>query len=120
MSRAAWRNGQRNDRATSPPVKASREVITLCAVIASLDASRMGDGRRARRRALRSSDELGDEVGGAGGALGFHRPVVDRAADLGGDGCGDGVGVAGGVVHAPAGAVAVQVVGDVEVLLEVV
>ena len=58
--------------------------------------------------------------GGAGGAVGLDRPVVDGAADLGGDGGGDGVGVAGGVVHPPARPVAVQAVGDVEVLLEVV
>src|SRR6266508_462678 len=57
------------------------------------------------------SYEFGDEAGGPGGTVGLHRPVVDRAADL---------GVGGGVVHPPARPVAVQAVGDVEVLLEVV
>jgi hypothetical protein len=65
---------------------------------------------------LGSSHGLGNELGGPGGAVGLHRPVVDGAADSG----GDGVGVAGGVVHPPAGPVAIQAVGDVEVLLEVV
>ena len=46
--------------------------------------------------------------------------AADRAAELGGEGGGDGIGVGGGVVHPPARPVAVQAVGNVEVLLEVV
>src|SRR5215207_8592344 len=57
---------------------------------------------------------------GEGGAVGLHRAVGDRAADLGGDGVGDHLGAGGGELHAPAGVVLAQAVGDVEVLLEVV
>ena len=56
----------------------------------------------------------------AGGAVGSDWPIVNGAADLGGDGVGDGSRVCAGVVHAPSGSVAVQAVGYVEVLFEVV
>ena len=50
----------------------------------------------------------------------LDRPVADVAADLLGDRRRDHVGRRGVEVHAPPGAVAVEAMADVEVLLEVV
>src|ERR1700735_855006 len=65
-------------------------------------------------------EEVGEQGCGAGGAVGGDRAVVDLAADLGGDRGGDAGRFGGVVVHAASGAVAVQPVAYVEVLLEVV
>src|SRR5215831_12419457 len=65
-------------------------------------------------------DEFGDELGGAGRSVGLDVAVADGLAGQLGDVGGDEVGVGGGIVHAMAGAVAVEAVADVEVLLEVV
>src|SRR5215471_861144 len=65
-------------------------------------------------------DEFGDELGGAGRAVGLNVAVADGLAGQFGDVGGDEVRVGGGVVHVSAGAVAVESVADVEVLLEVV
>ena len=61
---------------------------------------------------------VGDEAGRPGSAVGLD-VVGDDVADVVSDGRRDQVGIARRVVHAPAGAVAVQAVPDVEVLLEV-
>ena len=54
------------------------------------------------------------------GAVRLHRAVVDVASDLLGDGRGDDVRGGALEVHPAAGSVAVEPVGDVEALLEVV
>jgi hypothetical protein len=65
-------------------------------------------------------EEVGEQGGGAGGAVGGNGAVVDVAADLGGDGGGDVGRARVLVVHVLPGAVALEPVADVEVLLEVV
>src|SRR5690349_10849161 len=65
-------------------------------------------------------DEFGDEPGGAGRAVGLDVAVADGLAGQLSDAGGDQVGVGRQVVHARAGAVTVEPVPDVEVLLEVV
>src|SRR5215469_7409127 len=65
-------------------------------------------------------DEFGDELGGAGRAVGLNVAVADGLADQFSNVGRDEAGVGGGVVHVLAGAVAVEPVADVEVLLEVV
>src|SRR5262249_40776325 len=65
-------------------------------------------------------DECGDELGGAGRTVGLDVAVADGLAGQFGDAGRDEVGVGGGVVHVLAGAIAVEPVTDVEVLLEVV
>src|SRR5262249_49752419 len=65
-------------------------------------------------------DEFGDEPGGAGRTVGLDVAVADGLSGQLGDACGDEIGVRGGVVHVLAGAVPVEPVTDVEVLLEVV
>ena len=78
-------------------------------------------GRPARRGPARGSDQLGQQGGGPGRAARLDRPVVDLAADLGGDGLAPArPGSVCAVVQAAAGAVPVQPVPHVEVLLEVV
>src|SRR5262249_38721147 len=58
--------------------------------------------------------------GGGSGAVGLKVAVADGVAGQFGDVGGDEGGVGGGVVHVLAGAVTVEPVADVEVLLEVV
>src|SRR5918996_5739200 len=78
-------------------------------------------GSTSRRRVPdATSEQPGDQPGRVRGPVGLHRAVVDRAADLGGDGGRDHLGGGGRELHAPAGPVPGQAVGDVEVLLEVV
>ena len=65
-------------------------------------------------------DQLGDQRRRPRGAVPLHRSRGDGPVDLLRDGLGDRVRVGGVVVHVPAGAVAVEAVADVAVLLEVV
>ena len=71
-------------------------------------------------RRLPELEQFGDERCGTCGAVTFDWPVVDLAPDLLGDHLGDGVGCCLVEVQHPAGAVLVEPVTDMEVLLEVV
>jgi hypothetical protein len=59
-------------------------------------------------------------VSAARRAVGFHVAARHRSAKVLDDRCGEQVGIGGGVVHASAGALAIEAVADVEVLFEVV
>jgi hypothetical protein len=65
------------------------------------------------------SEHLGDEGGGAGGAISGHGEVVDWPPDFIDDRRRDLVEVGRAVVHGAAGAVPVEAVRDVALLLEV-
>src|SRR5690242_6042863 len=79
-----------------------------------------GRGERRRAGGEVGSDELGDQRRSPPGAVGGYRPVVDWARELGGKRVADRLRGGGGVVHAGAGAVPVEPVRHVELLLEVV
>src|SRR5713226_6193142 len=64
--------------------------------------------------------ELGDAGGGAGRAVRLNGLVRDLAANFFGEGGGDDLRRRSFEVHAPTGAVTIEPVPDVEVLLEVV
>lgn len=67
------------------------------------------------------SEQVGEKCRGPGGTVAFDRQIVDLATKVGHDRRGQGIGVAGLFVgHAASGAVALQAVAYVEVLLEVV
>src|SRR3954471_25239 len=80
-------------------------------------ASAAGDWRTPGRT---RSQKLSCSCGGERGAVGFDRSVVDHGSDLPGDRVGDHIGGCRGKVRASSGAVALEAVADVEVLLEAV
>ena len=65
-------------------------------------------------------EELGDEGRGSRGTVGLDRSIVNRPPDFFGDHVGDQLGGGCIEVEHPSGAVLVEPVTDVEVLLEVV
>ena len=79
-----------------------------------------GAGAAPGSASLALFEQRGDQRRRARGAVGLDRPVVDLAADLSAIAAAIVSGVVAFEVHAAAGAVALEPVADVEVLLEVV
>ena len=133
---STWRSGPTSTARVQVPFDASGMVLLTDALLdAGLDdgqiAKVMGGERvpPPRGHAARGlsrlpgagrSDELRDERRGTRRAVRGDRAIGDRPVDLERDGLRDRVRVRGRVVHPPAAAVAVEPVGDVAVLLEVV
>src|SRR5579872_4356281 len=80
------------------------------------DAASMGDLQRGRS----ALEHLGDQPCGPLGPVGLYRPVARFAGELACDRFGDRLRGRVGVFHAATGAVALETVPHVEVLLEVV
>src|SRR5438270_10446972 len=121
-----WPNLKRPRTPKAAAMASVNEVISRSVPMAPLPVEQMNDGGSAyAERTLQTTyDNNSDEVGDAGrhplDRSWVHRPVLHGPRQLVGHGGGDHLGRRRGVVHAPACAVALEAVGDVEVLLEVV
>ena len=122
-SSRSTRSGSPASQPSAPAARANARTVAGTSTLATGPSHRPGPPRFHRGGGIRARDQSrsASSRGGPGGAVAGDRQVVDLPAELTDDRGGQPVRVGGvGVVEAVAGAVPLQPVPDVEVLLEVV